>query len=110
MSVSSNAFAAGPSLAGAEGELVSVRIAIEPRLLEELLDVLANLAFPINPEIHHCAGLGLAYSDSVADGATVVEFPAWASRLGDVREAFERAGFPQTALTVRNMLEAIGHR
>jgi hypothetical protein len=116
MSVWSDSAPASPSLGGVEGELVSVSISIEPRLLEELLDVLASLAFPINPQIYHNAGAawqnagGLAYSDSAADAAAVVEFPAWAGRLGEVQEALARAGFPPAALTVRSMLETIGQR
>ncbi len=41
------------SLFGREGELVSVRITVEPRLLEDLLDALAVLDFPVNPQLYH---------------------------------------------------------
>ncbi len=83
-------------LIGSEGELVSVHITIEARLLERLLDVLAHLEFPINPEIHHAAG-----------PATVVEFPAWSGRLPDIRAAFAGAGFDPQCLQVRSMLDEI---
>jgi hypothetical protein len=84
-----------PALRGTEGELVSLRISVEPRLLEQALEVLARLGFPINPQIYH---------DAVT---TVVEFPAWAGRLSEVREALRRNGFDPGALTVRGMLEDI---
>jgi hypothetical protein len=87
--------APSPALRGTEGELVSVRIAIEPRLLEQALEALARLEFPINPQIYHHAV------------TTVVEFPAWAGRLGEVREALRRNGFDPRTLTVRGMLDDI---
>ena len=94
MSVRPGSGPASPCLSGTEGELVSVRISIEPRLLEQLLDVLARLEFPINPQLYH-------------NSTTVVEFPAWAGRLGEVRDALRRQGFDPAALSVRNMLEHI---
>ena len=42
-----------PLVSGRDGELVQVRIATAPRLLEELLECLAVLSFPINPQIYH---------------------------------------------------------
>jgi hypothetical protein len=95
MSVWPDSSAREAVLRGAEGELVSVRVSIEPRLLERVLDALARLEFPINPQIYH----GLA--------ATVVEFPAWAGRLGEVRGAFEHAGLASAVVSVRGMLENI---
>jgi len=35
-----------PSLLGREGELVSVRISVEPKVLEDVLEALAGLDFP----------------------------------------------------------------
>jgi len=84
-----------PSLRGTEGELVSVRIAVEPRLLERLLDVLAELSFPINPQLYHGAP------------ATVVEFPAWAGRVREIELALTRSGFDRGCLGVKDMMEAI---
>jgi hypothetical protein len=86
-----------PSLRGAEGELVSIRIAVEPRLLERLLDVLAGLGFPINPQLTHHAAV------------TMVEFPAWASRVCEIEGALVRSGFDGACLSVTGMLAAI-HR
>jgi hypothetical protein len=86
------------SLYGTEGELISIRISIEPRLLEELLEALAEVDFPVNPQIYHAAG---PRSD------TLVEFPAYASRLDEVRLVLLRRGFDTQALHVTSMLEEI---
>jgi len=96
-------------LYGAEGELVSVRITVEPHCLEQLLDVLARLDFPINPQLYHDAAVIERGPDGtrVIHPATMVEFPAWAGRLTAVREALARAGFSSTCLTAKGMLEAI---
>lgn len=85
----------GPALHGADGDLVSVSIRIEPRLLEQLLDVLAQLDFPINPQLSHNAA------------AELVEFPAWAGRLPAIREALRRSGFSEFCLRATNMLESL---
>jgi hypothetical protein len=90
--------AESPFLAGKDGELVSVRVCVEPRLLEELLETLAELPFPINPQIFHYSGAG---------ARTQVEFPAYLSWLPQVRSALEGGGFPAGALEVRSMLAAI---
>lgn len=95
MSVWPEGGARGAALRGIEGELVSVRLAIEPRMLEAALEALAGLEFPINPQIcHHPV-------------TTAIEFPAWAGRLDEVREALRRNGFDPAVLTVRSMLEDI---
>ncbi|MGE5569848.1 MAG: hypothetical protein ACM3S5_12495 [Rhodospirillales bacterium] len=109
MSVRPESGGESPSLRGREGELVAVRIAVEPRLLERLLDVLARLDFPINPQIYHDAERIFVDSDGVerAAPAAVVEFPAWAGRMEAVRDALEREGLNGANLTVRDMLEDI---
>jgi hypothetical protein len=86
----------GPTLIGSEGELVLIRISIEPRLLERVLDTLARLDFPINPEIRHAAG-----------PVTAIEFPAWSARVAQVRDAIAGSGFDRAAVMVRSMLEEI---
>lgn len=108
MSVWPDLSSPSPSLHGTEGELVSVRISIPPRLLEQLLDVLARLEFPINPQIYHNAVAADVYPDGseAACPATVVEFPAWAGRLGQVREALRTNGL-DAAVSVRDMLAEI---
>jgi hypothetical protein len=74
--------------------LIDVRISTDPRALEDLLECLSTLSFPINPGIIHGV-------------PTVVEFPAWEFRLGEVRSALRACGFDPAALQVRDMLEAI---
>lgn len=54
------------------GELVAVQIRVEPRSLEDLLDVLTQVSFPINPEIRH------------QPGPAVVEFPLFSSQVEEV--------------------------
>jgi hypothetical protein len=83
-----------PVLAGSEGELVAVRISVEPRLLEETLEALAEVPFPINPQICH-------------GWPTVVEFPAYQSRLAELRTVLQRSGIPAEAVEVSRMLDAI---
>lgn len=73
-----------PGLRGAEGDLVLVRIATEARQLEEVLEVVAELPFPVNPEIRH------------QGAASTVEFPAYSSRVQDVRDAFLAKGLTAT--------------
>jgi len=93
MSVWHNPVAAVPSLLGLEGELVIASITVDPHDLEELLDALAHVPFPINPQIYHQRG--------------VVEFPAYAQRVTDVRAALEAYGFNGSILHVRSMLDAL---
>jgi hypothetical protein len=81
-------------LSGAEGELISVRISANPRDLEDLLECLAALPFPVNPEIRH----GLP---------TAVEFPAWCDWLPLVRQALSASGFDPENVSVRPMLSAV---
>jgi hypothetical protein len=81
-------------LAGREGELVQVRISTDPRCLEEVLDCLAGLSFPINPQLYHGV-------------PTIVEFPAYESRLLEVREALRVYGFDSESMRVSPMVQAI---
>jgi len=86
---------ASPVLSGSDGELVSVRVSVEPRALEDLLECLSSVSFPVNPEIRHGV-------------PTVVEFPAWGARLYEVRDALRSFGFEASAMQVQPMLAAIG--
>ncbi len=99
----------GPVLTGAEGELISISITIEPRLLERLLDALAGLDFPINPQIYHEARMVYVFPDGreQEEPVTMVEFPAYARRLKEVREVMNRLGLPGDALAYKNVLEGI---
>jgi hypothetical protein len=81
-------------LSGDEGKLVSVRVNTDPRALEEMLDCLASVPFPVNPQLYH----GIP---------TVVEFPAYEGRLRQVREALRAYGFDPASLEVHGMLETI---
>jgi hypothetical protein len=87
-----------PALASGEGELQSIRIELHPRHLEELLDALAELSFPINPRILH--------SSSTAGPVTVVEFPAYSSRGGEVKAAVERCGLPPESISAAGILSS----
>jgi hypothetical protein len=100
MSVWSTAVPAPVSLLGNEGALVSVSISVEPPRLEALLDALAHLDFPINPQIYHDSG-------PVAQPAATVEFPAYEKRLPEIRNMLEACGFPGKALAALAMLESI---
>jgi hypothetical protein len=96
MSVWSTTVPATLPLVGAEGALVSVSIAVEPPRLEALLDALAHLDFPINPQIYHAAG-----------PCTSVEFPAYEKRLPEIRACLEACGFPVKSVTATAMLDSI---
>jgi hypothetical protein len=87
-------------LCGREGELVSVSISVDPRDLEGLLEALAHVDFPINPQIFHADGHS-------AEARTIVEFPAYAGGLPHVRAALTDSGFDAAAIRVRGMLEEI---
>jgi len=98
-----------PSIKGNEGELISVRVCVEARLLERLLDRLGGLRFPVNPQIFHQAGIGHVYPDGREDirPTTMVEFPAFSNHLPQVRDAIASAGLPADSLSIRSMLEKI---
>ena len=98
-----------PALHGREGELVSVSVTVEPRDLEGLLEALAALDFPINPQIYHDAAV--VYVDRGGgqreEPATIVEFPAYADGLVKIRSVLEAAGFGSQAVSVSPMLDEI---
>jgi len=84
---------AAPALFGLEGELVSLRISVEPRLLEDLLEALARLEFPVNPQLYH------------RPAHVTVEFPAYSARVDEVRGTLERSGFSAASLEIARGLE-----
>ena len=95
MSYRSSGISPATSLtSGSEGELVQVRIATEPRCLEELLECLASLSFPINPQLYHGV-------------PTTVEFPAYQNRLAEVRNGLRAHSFDPDSMRVSSMIEAI---
>jgi hypothetical protein len=109
MSVWSGAEPASPSLSTGEGDLVSVSIDVEPRSLESLLEALAQLDFPINPQIYHHAALVYLYPNGREEtqSATLVEFPAYQRRLPQVRAALVAFGFDPSIVYVAGMMDAI---
>ncbi len=98
-----------PSLEGREGVLVSVSIAVQPRLLELLLEALARVSFPINPQIYHDAAIVYHYPGDrdETEATTLVEFPAYAGQLEEVRQALDGYGFGPAAIQVSSMLAEI---
>jgi hypothetical protein len=81
-----------PTLLGQDGELISVRVAVEPKLLEDLLEALASLDFPVNPQLYHHTG------------STTVEFPAYSTQLEKIRGALRRQGFDASNITHAGVL------
>ena len=79
---------ASTNLYSAEGELVSLRISVEPRSLEHLLEALSDLDFPVNPQLYH------------RPAQIIVEFPAYSERIGEVRNALGHEGFNADGLEV----------
>jgi hypothetical protein len=83
---------AQPALFGLEGELISLGIAVEPRLLEDLLETLAGLDFPVNPELYH------------HPTEVTVEFPAYSARIEEVRDVLRKGGFNPDDLELSRVL------
>jgi len=111
MSFWSGADPSQPSLSTGEGDLVSISIHVDPRELECLLEALARLDFPINPEIYHDAALVDRFADGTetTHAVTLVEFPAYEARLPQVRSALLASGFDPAILWSAGMWDAI-HR
>jgi len=80
------------ALFGSQGELISLRISVEPKLLEELLDALAQLDFPVNPQLYH------------RPAQVTVEFPAYSTRVEEVRRALSSRGFDPASMEAGRML------
>ena len=83
-----------PALSSPDGELVSVRIHVDPRYLEDLLECLAEMDFPINPQILH-------------GRPTSVEFPAYEPQMASLRSKLQAAGFAPATVSVSPMVEAL---
>ena len=109
MSVWPNSESANSALCTSEGHLVSVSVRVDPNSLESLLEALAQVSFPINPQIYHDAALVYRYADDreESESATLVEFPAYEARLGEVSAALERYGFEPGCIQVVSMLDEI---
>lgn len=94
MTARSSSLDVPPALFGADGELVSLRIAVEPKLLEDLLEALARLNFPVNPQLYH------------RPAQVTVEFPAYAAQVDQVRDTLRQQGFSPARLEVARGLAA----
>ena len=97
------------ALCGREGPLLSVSVSVDPRHLESLLEALAQLTFPINPQIYHDAALIYRFSDDheETEATTLVDFPAYEAQLGDVRAALDSFGFDPKTVHATGMLDEI---
>jgi hypothetical protein len=100
---------AAVSLTGNEGALVSISITVEPQDLEDLLEALAHLDYPINPQIYHQAAVVSCYPDGreVPRPTTIVEFPAYVNWVSGVRTILGLYGFDPANLYVASMLEEL---
>ena len=109
MSVWPKPLPVNPSLSTAEGTLISISIHVEPHCLESLLDSLAQVSFPINPQIYHDGALVYRYADGreEIESVTLVEFPAYTSWLDEVRRALEAYRFDTRCIRVTGMLDDI---
>jgi hypothetical protein len=98
-----------PSLSTAEGTLVSISIHVEAHCLESLLDSLAQMSFPINPQIYHDAAMVYRFADGheETESITLVEFPAYAGRIDEVRSGLEAYSFDTQCMRVTGMLDEI---
>jgi len=106
---SSPAAISSASLSTSEGALVSVSIHIDPRYLEALLEALARIDFPINPQIYHDAEIVTTRPDGSEEieATTVVEFPAYLGRLEEVHRGLRAYGFSADAVCVTSMLDEL---
>ena len=80
------------ALFGLGGELVSLRVTVEPRLLEDLLETLSSLEFPVNPQLYH------------RHAEVSVEFPAYSTQVDHVRDALRHDGFNPGSLELSTVL------
>jgi len=92
------------ALSSSEGALVSISISVDPRHLEDLLEALAQIEFPINPQIYHDA---VVVRGDTTSPTTLVEFPAYGGRLEEVRRVLQSNGFDPEAAQITSMLDEI---
>jgi hypothetical protein len=92
-----------------EGQLLSVSIRVDASSLESLLEALARVEFPINPQIYHDAAVVYRYPSGreEAEAATLVEFPAYECHLPEVKSTLEANGFEPGCVQVVPMLDEI---
>jgi hypothetical protein len=109
MSVWPHTMSPATSLVGSDGVLVSVSVNVAPRHLESLLEALAQVDFPVNPQIYHEAAITYYYADGTqrTEPTTLVEFPAYADRLNGLRRTLEAYGFDPECVSVSGMLDGM---
>ncbi len=97
------------ALSGSSGTLVSISVDVHPRDLESLLEALAHVSFPVNPQIYHEAAIVYLFPDGrqETEDATLVEFPAYAGQLEEVRAGLAAFGFDPDRAQVVDMLSDI---
>ena len=81
------------SLAGRDGELVLIRITVEPRALERLLESLAETSYHLNPQVF----------PNSPEGARV-EFPAYESWIGLIGEGIRKSGLEPVEFEATRMI------
>ena len=94
------------------GELLAAEIRISPRLLEDLLEVLASAPFPINPELEHAsATLHAATLHAATPNAATskIHFPLYDSQLNTLRDILVSSGFAASLLEVHSMAAEVSH-
>ena len=90
------------ALRTSEGELLHLSVSVPLRQLQDLLDTLNHLPFPVNPEIVHTG----AENSQASPLAIDVRFPAYERRMPGVITSLEQAGFARDILKVRAALSA----
>ena len=103
-----------PSLSTAEGALVSVSIHAEPHCLESLLEALAQVSFPINPQIYHdahtagaiCGATSVVPASSDGPGRTQPG-AAEARARGQAIPSELRSELEQPAISIDNACHAL---
>ena len=69
-----------------------VRVGVAAREVEDVLETLAGLDFPVNPELFH------------SGGETIIEFPAYGHQLEEIHSVLPE----QTKVETVSMLAEIG--
>ena len=89
------------------GELLAAEIRISPRLLEDLLEVLASAPFPINPELEHASAT--LHSATLHAATSKIHFPLYDSQLNTLRDILVSSGFAASLLEVHSMAAQVSH-
>jgi hypothetical protein len=72
-----------------------VRILTDPRRLEDLLEALATVEFPVNPQLYHNLS------------RVLVEFPAYACQIDRLKRLVSANGFEEDAMRIRGPLDPV---